>query len=274
MRLSTPLHQVGGFHSTLSGGLDLKDYNLATFKTNNFFFTITTIDPAGKTNYVTSTVASPVPPTYKAVTYLPLALRWDGNERDGSGSTTLGLGSSINLWISSTKSNLDNISGSQQSTANWVAFNANISRDQTIYTNWTLTLRADGQWANQPLISNEQFGVGGVNTVRGYREGESFGDCGWHVTIEQKTPPQVIGVAYDRTPLTIRGSLYMDYGHTLLLDPNGRKGLVPLWGSGFGAVASLGSHWEVRLLCSWPFLSAGTTTAYQPRFDFSLSAQF
>ena len=273
-RLALPMASAGTFRSSFSGGLDLKDYDLTSYKTNNFFFAITTVDPEGRTNSVLSTVPSKVPTTHKPATYLPLALRWDGSERDGYGSTSFGLGSSIDLWFSGSRSNMENISGSPLTTGKWVAFSANFSRDQMIYTNWILTIRGDGQWANEPLISNEQYGLGGINTVRGYREGETFGDCGWHVTLEQKTPPHVIGLAADRTPLTVRGSIYTDYGQALLLDPNGRKGLTPLWGAGFGAVASLGTHWEARLLCSWPLLSIGTIEAYQPRFDFSLTAQF
>jgi hemolysin activation/secretion protein len=273
-RLTLPTRSTGNFRSSFSGGLDLKDYDLTSYKTNNFLFGFTTVDPEGRTNTVLTTRPSMVPTTDKAATYLPLALRWDGSERDAYGSTTFGLGVSINLWFSGTRSNLESISGSPLTTGKWAAFSANFSRDQIIYTNWILTIRGDGQWANEPLISNEQYGLGGINTVRGYREGEVFADCGWHVTLEQKTPPHVIGLAAGRTPLTIRGSFYTDYGQALLLDPNGRKGLTPLWGAGLGAVASLGTHWEARLLCSWPLLSVGAIEAYQPRFDFSVTAQF
>ncbi len=66
----------------------------------------------------------------------------------------------------------------------------------------------------------------------------------------------------------------MDYGEGYLLDPGDRKGRTQLWGVGFGGVASIGPTWEARFLFSWPLLSAGTTEAGQPRFDFGLSAQF
>jgi hemolysin activation/secretion protein len=149
-----------------------------------------------------------------------------------------------------------------------------LSRDILLHTNWVLTLRADGQWANEPLISTERFGAGGVNSVRGYREGEVFGDTGWRVSAEQKTPAHIIGMAYPGNPLIVRGAVFMDYAQTYLLDPNGANGRTPLWGTGFGGILSLGTHWEARLLFSLPLLSAGTTEAYQPRFNFSLSAQF
>jgi hemolysin activation/secretion protein len=124
------------------------------------------------------------------------------------------------------------------------------------------------------LISNEQYGLGGVNTVRGYQEGAVLGDSGWWMGVEQKTPPQVIGSVYRDHRLSVRGAVFMEYGDVYLLDPRGRSARTALWGSGFGGVFSLGATWEARLLFSWPLLTAGTSQAGQPRFDFSLSAQF
>jgi len=110
--------------------------------------------------------------------------------------------------------------------------------------------------------------------VRGYHEGEVFGDDGWHVSLEQQTPPHTVGMVFGRTPLVVRGSLYMDYAYTYLLDPQGRAASTPLWGTGVGCVASVGSFWETRFLFSVPLLSTPTTQAYQPFFNFMLTAQF
>ena len=143
------------------------------------------------------------------------------------------------------------------------------------YTNWPMSIRANGQWASEPLLSNEQFGAGGVNSVRGYHEGEVFGDSGWHLSAEQQTPPHVVGMVYGNTPLTVRGSVYMDYARTFLIDPPpGASGDVSLWGTGFGWTAAVGSHWEARFLFSFPLLSAGTVQSGQPFFNFALTAQF
>jgi hemolysin activation/secretion protein len=107
-----------------------------------------------------------------------------------------------------------------------------------------------------------------------------LGDTGWWIGVEQKTPPQVIGSVYRNHRLSVRGAVFMEYGEVYLLDTRGRKAsttqasTTALWGTGFGGVFSLGATWEARLLFSWPLLTAGTSQADQPRFDFSLSAQF
>jgi hemolysin activation/secretion protein len=124
------------------------------------------------------------------------------------------------------------------------------------------------------LISNEQFGAGGVNSVRGYHEGEVFGDNGWHVSLEQQTPPYVVGTVFGRTPLALRGTAYMDFARVYLIDPHGSPAATSLWGVGVGGVASIGSHWQARLLLSVPLLQSATVEAFEPYFNFMLTAQF
>jgi hemolysin activation/secretion protein len=274
-RLAAPLREFAGVRSSLSVGLDYKTYSLSSYKTNLFTFTEITYREDGSPNPpVISTVASPVPATQRNLDYLPLALRYDGSLHDARGTTGFGLGLSVNSWHSGSAQDLESLAGSTAASGNWVILTPSLWRNFMFWTNWTTSLRLDGQWASTPLISNEQYGLGGVNTVRGYREGQVFGDTGWHVSLEQATPPQVVGMVYRNHPLTVRGTLYMDYGEAYLLEPQGRPSRAPLWGTGFGVVASIGATWEARLLCSWPLLNLGDSRAGQPRFDFGLSAQF
>jgi hemolysin activation/secretion protein len=276
-RLSLPLPEIGKWRSTLSGGLDYKHYSLTSNKTNLFTFTEITLKPDGTPNPpVNSTVSSPVPTTDRAVQYLPLTLRWDSSRQDKYGSTTFGFSYSPNFadHLFSDSLKWQSAAGSLKASGYYQIINPSLTRDQIIYKEWHLGLRFDGQWANQPLISNEQFGIGGLNGVRGYREGEVFGDTGWRVTSELKTPPHVVGTVYRKTPLVVRGSIFMDYAEVYYLDPIHNPDRIPLWGTGFGGVATIGAHWEARMLFSWPLLSTTTTEAGQPRFDFGLNFQF
>jgi hemolysin activation/secretion protein len=274
-RLSIPVAGPGNFRSSFSAGLDYKNYELTSNKTNTFLFSIITRNQNGDFNPpITATVASPVPTTHHELEYLPFSLRYDTSLRDPLGSSAFGLGLSVNTYWTGSRTNLQQVSGSQESSGHWVILNPSLSRDFLIRTNWVVSLRAEGQWASEALISNEQFGNGGVGSIRGYREGEVFGDTGWRVDLELKTPSYVIGRVYPRHDLRVQGSLYMDYGATYLLDPQGRDSVTPLWAVGFGAVGSVGSTWDVRLLFSWPLLGTSTTTAYQPFFNFALTGQF
>jgi hemolysin activation/secretion protein len=275
-RVTQPVPELAGFHSHIQAGLDYKNYQQVNFETNNFIFTEFLTNTAGSPFTRVTTTSSPVPTTRRTVAYFPLTIRWDGERADARGTTGLGLGYSPNLWYSNGRENLTNISLSTRSTGYWQTFSGNAGREQLLGRDWKLALRADGQWASEPLISNEQFGGGGIAGVRGYREGEVFGDSGWRVTSELKWPSYRIGYAGAGTsrPLIVRASVFMDYADTYLLDPNGRKGASPLWGTGLAGAASLGSHFNAMLMLAWPLLGTTTSEADQMRVAFSLSAQF
>jgi len=290
-RLTMPLPSSSDFHSSLSGGLDFKTYQVTSAETNNFYLNVleTAYNTPPVTIPITSTNYSEVPYTTKNLRYLPISMRYDGDWRDALGRGFFGLGMSANTWLSGVTTiassptnvatytgvkSLQEITGSKQSSAYWVTLSPSLSHTFEFVTNWVTTVRADGQWASQPLISNEQFGIGGVNSVRGYHEGEVFGDTGWHVTVEEQTPPYLVGTVSGRTPVTVRGTVYMDYARVYLLDPQGRDGSTSLADVGIGGVASIGSHWQARLLVSVPLMGSSTVVAYEPYFNFMLTAQF
>jgi len=296
LRLSLPLQTSADFQSSVSGGLDFKTYRLNSGQTNIFTLTAAEIDyntDPISTNFVVSKNYSPVPYTVKQVNYLPLATRYDANWRDTLGTASLGLGLSANALYSSDVSKasrdtngnplitvingqkaLQFITGSKETTGYWLTLSPSFFHDFVFHTNWVTSFRADGQWSSEPLISNEQYGIGGVNSVRGYHEGEAFGDAGWHVSLEQQTPPHVVGIAYGNTPLTVRGSFYTDFGTAYLLDPQGRANSVQLWGAGMGMTATVGPHWQTRFLLSLPLIGTLSTPRNEPFFNFVLTAQF
>jgi hemolysin activation/secretion protein len=287
-QLSQPLPQFSGIASTLAGGLDYKIYSQENSQTNVFTDTEFTENPFHELIKTTSFIAVPTPTAQQQINYLPMEFSYNANGKDFIGPFYAGLGMSFNLWFDSSTiysatnppglhgvKSLQNITGSTESTGHWLIFKPSFSQSIISAHNWTTSLRADGQWASEPLISNEQFGIGGVNSVRGYYEGQAFGDCGWHVSLEEDTPPYIVGMVYDGHPLTVRASIYMDAADAYLLDPPpGVTSLTKLWGTGVGFDASVGTHWQAQFLFSVPLISNGTISRYQPFFNFALSAQF
>lgn len=274
LRLNKPLPEAGGIRSILSGGLDFKKYSLTDYKTNIFSFIEITRRPDGSLNPpIISSVSSPVPVTDRNVQYLPLTLSYSGTMDGDWGTATMGLGVTGNPWFFSAHG-MASVTGSSQSSGYWVTVTPSFSWTIPVHPGWPLMINANGQWASEPLVSTEQFGVGGVNSVRGYKEGELFGDEGWRISVEQQTPGHVIGMVYGNVPLTVSGSIYMDFARAMLIDPQGRQPAVSLWGTGVGVTASVGSHWGAQLLFSVPLSGTANTEAMQPHFNFSLTAQF
>lgn len=71
-----------------------------------------------------------------------------------------------------------------------------------------LLLRADIQWAHDRLLPLERMAVGGVNTVRGYRENFMVRDSGYRASIEYQHP--LLGGFDERHALTL--APFIDYG--------------------------------------------------------------
>jgi len=66
-------------------------------------------------------------------------------------------------------------------------------RNQRLPMGFSVYLKIDGQIADQPLISNEQYIAGGMESVRGYKESEAVGDNAVHATFEVLFPDIVSG---------------------------------------------------------------------------------
>jgi hemolysin activation/secretion protein len=76
-----------------------------------------------------------------------------------------------------------------------------------------LLIRADGQFAVEPLITNEDFSITGANAVRGYLEAESLTDSGLFGSLQLQSPTWQIKAF----PV---GNLFVFYdsGHSHIID--------------------------------------------------------
>src|SRR5262249_27380539 len=74
---------------------------------------------------------------------------------------------------------------------------------------YRLTLRLSGQLTNEPLISNENFSIGGSDGVRGYLEAEELGDNAIKGTLQLQSPAWTLYV-----PKLFSAFAFVDAGHT------------------------------------------------------------
>lgn len=72
--------------------------------------------------------------------------------------------------------------------ASFLTLRLDASRTENLAHGLSLYAHASGQLADSPLISNEEFSVGGADTVRGYLEAEALGDAGLQGTLEVRSP--------------------------------------------------------------------------------------
>lgn len=270
-RLAIPFGESLGLRASLSAGVDFKRYQLESFNTNNFYIT-TVITNSNGSQTIENNVSNGQPVRRDAVTYLPLNLGLDVAVPDDHGTTFFNASANFNVLPGfSDDADFAQAASDTNATAHYVTFNLGLSREQKIWREWTVLLRANGQVANGPLFSNEQFALGGSQSVRGYREGEMYGDSGWRVTLEPRTPNYNLGMVDNTVPFWFRGSVFMDYGEAYHESFAGHESL---WGAGCAGTATIGDHLDARLTLAWALLDRDPIRAGDFRIYFALGAQF
>jgi hemolysin activation/secretion protein len=285
LRLQGPLPKLGIFQQSLSVGPDWKHYYQKSSATNIYKTyqeqTQELHSPADRNLLQLGPPVLQSPDLPESVNdYLLVSASWTISEADKWGSTAFSLTPAVSVAdLRNTQSVMQHATGgtnvvSDVPLGRFVTVNAGLVRDQVIFEEWLLSLRANGQWANKELTSAEQFGLGGTTGVRGYRDGEEYGDSGWRVLMEPKTPSIELGNWQGESIIRGRFSLFTDYGERYLQHPQGRVPSVAEWGAGFGMVITVTENFEARAAVAWPLLDTPAVKAGTGRIHFSISAQF
>ena len=90
--------------------------------------------------------------------------------------------------------------------AEWDVFRYDAHLTFNLPHKWQTVGIIEGQIAGEPLIPGEQFGVGGVSSVRGFEERGVTGDSGQRLSFELWAPP---------LPYEVRVLAFIDAGHVV-----------------------------------------------------------
>jgi hemolysin activation/secretion protein len=274
--------ELGTVRSSVTVGADYKNFGIQSLSTNLSYYDTwaDSLDNPGTRGEFQSRQVIPLDAnSVNDLFYVPLSASWSASRPDRSGSTSFSISDNLFLgMLSSGRRRFQAASGQADAGGTFTTVNASLGRDQRLGRDWVLSLRASGQWASAPLISNEQFALGGTSGVRGYEEGEEYGDTGWRLLSELRTPALRIGDlprGSSTVPLHVRGSLFTDLGARYLLNaPAGRVGSVNMAGTGLGVLLTGGEHFETRLTLGWALRDSPGTPAGSARAYFSMGLQF
>lgn len=274
-RFTQPLPELKRLKSFFSFGMDYKYYRSQNQSTNINSVDLYSLDKFGNPTLVTNVTVALPGGSLSSARYLPISAGLNFVLPDKLGASSLSLNSSLFLQdLTSYNADFQKISGSKKAGGTFQVLTASFAREQKIYDEWTALIRMNGQYTDRPLIGNEQIAMGGSSGVRGYREGEEYGDTGWKIQVEPRTPLINIGLVDDTMPMLLRFSLFADYGERYLLDPGSRARRMEQLGTGVAMQMSVGQHWDARVTVAWPLLETIYAKDPAARAYFSVGAQF
>lgn len=131
-------------------------------------------------------------------------------------------------------------------------------------------VRLGGQITDQPLITNEQFSQGGMDSVRGYLESEALGDLGISGTLELRSPLLAKQVFNE-----LRLFAFVDGAELKLRQPLPDQAAEIGLGS-FGTGFNLKFHNDLNGALVWadPFRTGPATNAWSSRVLFRIWSSF
>lgn len=208
------------------------------------------------------------------VTYFPLSVSYSASLRDPLGTTFFSGG--LNMVFRGLVTDQGEFEEKRfKARGNYLYGTFGVERTQTLPGHMALFLKADGQIADQPLINNEQFAAGGMESVRGYRETEVLGDWGIHATVELHGPDITRWSDLAKDKWVCVPFLFYDFASLRILEPlPEQNAFFELQGAGFGVRGSLFKRVEYNTSVGFAFLDTERTEAGDSLFHFQVKYTF
>jgi len=206
------------------------------------------------------------------IRYVPLTARYDGTLRTGTGLTRFGIGA--HFGVRGLGSDPTEFSDKRAfARQNFFYLRGDLHDTRLLPRDFRLVTRLAGQVSDSPLISNEQFSAGGMQSVRGYHESEVLGDNGVVGSLEVQGPSLAQWLGHGVGEL--RAFAFGDGAKVTLRAPlPGQPGGYVLSSAGVGLRLAAWKRLKGTFDWAYPFKDAGTVRAGDTRIDFLLGYEF
>jgi hemolysin activation/secretion protein len=220
------------------------------------------------------------------VTYYPVVANYSATFQGEKSTTQLNAGVTYNLrplgddWVA-----FDN--KRYYASPSFTHFNVDVSHTHELPEGFQLYGKVQGQVADGPLVSSEQFSAGGLDTVRGYLESETLGDNGVVGNLELRSPNVGELMQKQMTDETGKGQArftifndwrffgFTDAGTVTVLHPlPDQQSKFDVWSYGVGARFKMFDYLNGTLVYSVPMVSQAYTEARNPRVNFRIWGEF
>ena len=246
-RLIKPLPGLNNYSHSVTAGLDYKSFN------------------QGVTQQGQDSQASPV-------NYLAWLIAYDSSWRYPGVTTSLN--NSLHFSIQGLANDTQEFERRRyQAKPNFLYLTSELKQLRDLPLGLRLNAKLSGQISSSPLISNEQFAVGGMETVRGYYQTQQLGDDGVNTSLELHSP-ELAQARWDFAQM-LRAYVFFDYAHLWIQQP-----LASNPSHYDLAATGLGLRWQIykrvlgELDWAYPLIKQGTVDVGYQRFDFKLAYEF
>lgn len=206
------------------------------------------------------------------ITYLPLLTQYSGSVRREDSWTSFELGLHFSVRdLGNSQEEFDN--KRFKSNANYFYLAGDLKHQHDLPLGMELKSHFSGQVADSPLISNEQFSMGGALNVRGYFETQALADSGAFGSFELYSPNlNHLDNAYFNN---FKLFTFIDGTTGWVQSPlPGQKNQYQLAASGAG----FNFHIKKYLLATFdvgiPLINLGDVKTGDPRFNFNIATEF
>jgi len=247
-----PVASGPGFYHSITLGVDYKNFN-------------------------NDTVLSGADTGHTPISYIPFSVAYSGTMQDGKGGAS-DINATINFKLRGVGDQLTDCNGQMTSqfecmrydaTPDYMYLRAGIDHTEPVFWGMSIFTRVDGQITSGPLISNEQFVAGGVDSVRGYYTAEQAGDNGLRGSLEVRGPQWGGGTLNDLHVLA-----FADGAKLTVVNPlPSQTASFNLSSVGFGLRAQA-SNANLTLDVARPCRETQYTTAGRIRVEFKANVSF
>jgi hemolysin activation/secretion protein len=163
--------------------------------------------------------------------------------------------------------------GTTGATSNYSVVREGAAFTQLLPSDFILRALANAQQTRDLLVPGEQFGMGGVDSVRGYYEREVANDNGWRASLEAYSPDfgRWFGGSW-RARALIFTDAARGHDNSPPRDPTHPDNKLGSWGA--GVRANLGKSLAARLDFARVTQDAGTRVSGDTRVHFALAVSY
>jgi hemolysin activation/secretion protein len=229
VRLIKPLPTVDNYYHSISFGLDYKKFGQKLVLGNSF-------------------------DQNTPITYMPVSGSYSGTWQEGMSRTQLTAGATFGLrgLVADASEFTARQDGAKP---NFFVAKVDLQHTQSLPLGFQGFAKLDGHFSGTPLIPNEKYLAGGVDTVRGYMEAEVAGDQALHSTLEIRTPTLFTNTSWLQS---LKFSAFYDIARLRTINPKDQERTSVLSSTGLGLRLKAWKYLNADLDLAWALKNSST----------------